>query len=141
MGRSNLDFGCSTGKFAEPNVSAFGELFISGSPDGQAIGYLGNSSFGYVSTSVNYPQIFYQNLLLDSLPVISQIHYEAKLQLLNQYGTGDVNRAFNYCNIFFGDPIIGLNLPPKPNFEITSSSFTLFDEFPLDINDSVEIKV
>ena len=87
------DFGCSTGKFAEPNVSAFGELFISGSPDGQAIGYLGNSSFGYVSTSVNYPQLFYENLLLDSLPVISQIHFEAKLQLLNQYGTGDVNRV------------------------------------------------
>ncbi|MDH3269646.1 MAG: C25 family cysteine peptidase, partial [Ignavibacteria bacterium] len=135
------DFGCSTGKFAEPNVNAFSELFISGSPDGRAIGYLGNSSFGYVSTSVNYPQLFYQNLLLDSLPVISQIHYEAKLQLLNQYGTGDVNRAFNYCNIFFGDPIIGLNLPPKPNFKITSSSFALLDDFPLDINDSVKIKV
>jgi len=33
------DFGCSTGKFAEPDIDAFGELFILGSPDGQAINY------------------------------------------------------------------------------------------------------
>lgn len=32
------DFGCSTGKFAEPD-DAFSELFISASGDGQAIAY------------------------------------------------------------------------------------------------------
>ena len=135
------DFGCSTGKFAEPDVDSFGELFISASPDGQSIAYLANSSWGYVSTSVNYPQLFYQQLLLDSLPVISEVHYLAKLQLLSQYGTGDVNRVFNYCNILFGDPLIGFKLPPKPNFSITNSSFRLIDDFPLDIDDSVKIKV
>ncbi|HSW54928.1 MAG TPA: C25 family cysteine peptidase, partial [Ignavibacteriaceae bacterium] len=135
------DFGCSTGKFAEPNVSAFGELFICGSLDGQAIGYLGNSSFGYVSSSVNYPKLFYQNLLLDSLPVISRVHYMAKLQLINQFGTSDVNRAFNYCNIFFGDPILEFKLPPKPNFRIDNGSFTLIDNFPLDTEDSIQIKL
>jgi hypothetical protein len=141
--RLNLisDFGCSTGKFAEPNVSAFSELFILGSTEGQAIGYLGNSSFGYLSTSINYPRLFYQKLLLDSLSAISQIHYLAKLQLLNQYGTGDVNRALNYCNLFFGDPLIELKLPPKPNFSITGSSFALLDEFPVEINDSVMLKI
>ncbi|MCU0413479.1 MAG: C25 family cysteine peptidase, partial [Ignavibacteriaceae bacterium] len=84
------DFGCSTGKFAEPDVDAFGELFLSASSDGQAIAYLGNSSWGYVSTSVNYPQLFYEQLLLDSSQVISEAHYLAKVNLLNQYGTGDV---------------------------------------------------
>jgi hypothetical protein len=133
------DFGCSTGKFAEPDVDAFGELFISASNDGQAIAYLGNSSWGYVSTSVNYPQLFYGQLLLDSLPVISEIHYLAKLQLFNLYGTGDVNRVFNYCNILFGDPLIGFKLPPKPNFSVTNESFSLANSFPLDIDDSVQV--
>jgi len=141
--RLNLisDFGCSTGKFAEPDVDAFGELFVSASTDGQSISYLGNSSWGYVSTSVNYPRIFYQLLLSDSLPVISKIHYLAKLQLFSQYGTGDVNRVFNYCNVLFGDPLIGFKLPPKPNFAITNESFSLINNFPVDIDDSVHIRV
>lgn len=135
------DFGCSTGKFAEPDVDAFSELFISASPDGQAISYLGNSSWGYVSTSVNFPQLFYEKLLLDSAQVISQAHYSAKIKLLNQYGTSDVNRVFNFSNILFGDPLIQFKLPPKPNFSVKNSSFTLLDEFPLDLGDSVNIKV
>jgi hypothetical protein len=135
------DFGCSTGKFAEPDVDAFGELFVSASTDGQSIAYLGNSSWGYVSTSVNYPQLFYQQLLLDSLPVVSEVHYLAKLQLLGQFGTSDVNRVFNYCNILFGDPLIDFKLPPKPNFSITNKSFSLDNNFPLDNNDSVKVRV
>lgn len=135
------DFGCSTGKFAEPDVDAFGELFISASHDGQAISYLGNSSWGYVSTSVNFPQLFYQQLLQDSLPVISETHYLAKLQLFNLYGTSEVNRVFNYCNILFGDPLIGFQLPPKPNFSITNKSFSLENSFPLDNYDSVKVRV
>ncbi len=135
------DFGCSTGKYAEPDVDAFSELFISASTDGQSINYLGNSSWGYVSTSVNFPLLFYEQLLLDSSQVISQAHYLAKFRLLNLYGTSDVNRVFNYCNILFGDPLIGFKLPPKPNFSVKSSSFTLTDSYPLDIDDSVQVKV
>ncbi len=135
------DFGCSTGKFAEPDVDAFSELFISASTDGQSINYLGNSSWGYVSTSVNFPQLFYEQLLLDSSQIISEAHYLAKIKLLNQYGTSDVNRVFNYCNILFGDPLIGFKLPPKPNFSVKNSSFKLIDSFPLDIDDSVQVKV
>ncbi|MBK9097872.1 MAG: T9SS type A sorting domain-containing protein [bacterium] len=135
------DFGCSTGKFAEPDVDAFGELFVSGSVDGQSIAYLGNASWGYVSTSVNYPQLFYTNLLSDSLPVISRIHYLAKMQLLNQFGTGDVNRVFNYSNILFGDPIIEFRLPQKPNITITEQSFRSENNFPLDTDDSVKVNV
>ena len=107
------DFGCSTGKFAEPDVEAFGELFISASPDGQAITYLGNASWGYISTSINFPRLFYEQLLLDSSLVISETHFLAKYKLLNQYGTGDVNRVFNYSNIFFGDPLIRFQTSTK----------------------------
>lgn len=135
------DFGCSTGKFAEPDIDAFSELFISASPDGQAIAYLGNSSWGYVSTSITYPKLFYEQLLLDSAQVISKAHLLAKMKLLDQYGTGDVNRVFNYCNILFGDPLIGFGLPPKPNLSITNSSISLVNDFPLDTDDSTQISI
>ena len=135
------DFGCSTGKFAEPDVDAFGELFISGSTDGQAIGYLGNASWGYISTSVTYPKLFYDELFSDSSQVISEVHFRAKQRLLSEFGTGDVNRVFNYCNILFGDPLIGFKLPPKPNYSVKNSSFSLVDLFPIDLDDSAQVKI
>ena len=55
------DFGCSTGKFAEPDVDAFSELFISASTEGQSITYLGNSSWGYVSTSTSFSSDFFMS--------------------------------------------------------------------------------
>jgi len=135
------DFGCSTGKFAEPDVDAFGELFVSASTDGQSIAYLGNSSWGYVSTSTIYPQLFYNQLLLDSSFVFSEAHYLAKIELLNQYGTSDVNRVFNYCNILFGDPLITIKLPHKPNFSVSNNLISLVDQFPTDVDDSVKTKI
>lgn len=135
------DFGCSTGKFAEPDVDAFGELFISQSPNGQAIAYLGNSSWGYLSTSLNFPRIFYQRLIQDSTKGIGYIHNLSKIQQLNQSGTNDVTRVFTYCNLLFGDPIIGLRLPEKPNLTISQSNIKLLNEQPNDLLDSVKFQL
>jgi len=135
------DFGCSTGKFAEPDINAFGESFISSSEDGQAINYLGNSSWGYVSTSVTYPKYFYEKLLLDTSQVISQAHFLAKVKLFNETGFGDANRVFNYCNLLFGDPLIEFALPQKPNFAVFDHSFSIVGNNPLDLDDSVTIKI
>ena len=131
------DFGCSTGKFAEPDVDAFGELFISESPDGQAINYLGNTSFGYLSTSLRFPKIFYSKLLIDTITVVSEAHLLSKIQQFQQYGYSDVNRVFSYCNLLFGDPMISLRLPKKPNFEITSADISIEGENPTEFSDSV----
>ncbi|MBK6915095.1 MAG: hypothetical protein IPH11_16045 [Ignavibacteriales bacterium] len=52
------DFGCSTNKFAEPDIIAFGERFCLLTNDGQAIGYVGNSSLGFTSTSYQFQYFF-----------------------------------------------------------------------------------
>ncbi len=134
------DFGCSTAKFAEPDVDAFGELFVSQSNSGQAIHYLGNSSFGFLSTSLNFPKLFYQNLIQDSVKGIGYIHLLSKIQQLNQSGINDVTRLFTYCNLLFGDPIIGLRLPEKPNFIVSSSNINLLTEQPNDLVDTLKFK-
>ncbi len=100
------DFGCSTGKFAEPDIDAFGELFLLNNPDGQAINYLGNTSWGYLSTSLRFPNLFYSQLLVDSASSVGEAHLLAKMKLFNESGFTDVNRVFNYCNLLFGDPAI-----------------------------------
>ncbi len=134
------DFGCSTGKFAEPDVDAFGELFVSESVNGQAIGYLGNSSLGYFSTSLRFPELFYKKLLIDSVTTISKAHVLAKIDQFNYNGYNDVNKVFNYCNILFADPVLKFSLPIKPNFVINSASI-LIPEQVSDQNDSVAVKI
>ena len=134
------DFGCSTGKFAEPDVSCFGELFITGSNDGQAITYLSNSSWGYISTATTFPTFFYDQFLRDSITNVGEAHLLAKVQLLQQDGYSDVNRVFDYCNILFGDPLVNLKIPPKPNLEISSADIQLSNSNPSDQDNLLPVK-
>jgi len=133
------DFGCSTGRFAEPDVNAFSELFVAQSDDGQAISYIGNSSFGYLSTSLSFPKLFYKSLMKDSVLTLGETHFYAKNLLFSNYGISEVNRVFNYCNLLFGDPIIEFTLPKLPNFKFTENSFTLTQKNPNDRLDSVNV--
>jgi hypothetical protein len=135
------DFGCSTGKFAEPDVDAFGELFVAQSPNGQAIAYLGNSSWGYLSTSLRFPRYFYRALIQDSIKGFGYAHTISKIRQLNETGTSDINRVFTYCNLLLGDPIIGLKLPEKPNLFINSASVKILTEQPNDQLDSIKFRI
>lgn len=135
------DFGCSTGKFAEPDYEAFGELFIVEQPDGQAISYLGNSSLGYLTTSLRFPNLFYTKLLKDTVTSVGRAHWLAKSQQFTQFGFSEVNRVFNYCNLLFGDPIVSFRTPLKPNFAVRENSFWLLSETPNDMTDSIEIAI
>lgn len=131
------DFGCSTGKFAEPDVDAFGELFVAQSVNGQAIAYLGNSTLGYLSTSLRYPGLFYKKILVDSVVTLSKAHMQAKLEQFSIYGFNDVNRVFNFSNILFNDPILKFAVPQKPNFIVNQNSISLTPSQVPDLVDSV----
>jgi len=131
------DFGCSTGKFAEPDIKAFGELFVNGI-DGEAIGYTGNSSLGYLT---NLPELFYSKMLKENILEIGKAHTMAKMNLINTYGNNTVNQVLMYCNLLFSDPIIKLKVPTKPNLVIAPKDVTLEKDFLDDSIDSVGIKV
>ena len=76
------DFGCSTGRFAEPDVLSFSQLFML-DDDGQAIAYIGNASLGFVSTSLAITKLFYKKILQENITNISEAHKLAKLELRN----------------------------------------------------------
>ncbi|MCW9094460.1 MAG: C25 family cysteine peptidase, partial [Ignavibacteriaceae bacterium] len=135
------DNGCSTGKFAEPDIDAFGELFLDQDPTGQAIAYLGNSSLGYTSTSFRMPEVFYTRLIVDTTMNIGEAHFLSKMDNFSQSGFGDVNRLYNYCNILLGDPIIKFAFPDKPNFVVNQNSIKFSKEFVTDTQDSIDIKI
>lgn len=132
------DFGCSTAKFAEPDVDSFGGLFIN---EGQTIAYIGNTSLGFSSTTLMVPQFFYGKILQDTINRISMAHFSAKQKMFNELGSTGSYRIFSMTNTLLGDPIINLALPNKPNLAIAPSDITMLSQTPTDQDDSTGLKV
>ncbi|MBI9073498.1 MAG: hypothetical protein JEY94_17985 [Melioribacteraceae bacterium] len=133
------DFGCSTGKFGEPDIVSFSEAFTNGL-EGDAIGYVGNSSLGFSSTSSLFPSMFYEELIRSEFSNVGEAHLNAKIRLITQYGLSDVNKVFLYCNNLFADPVISLSIPKKINLNIKNSDIEL-DKIIDDNQDSTNIFV
>ena len=127
------DFGCSTAKFAEPDVDAFSNLFVLNS---QAIAYIGNSSLGYTSTSLTAPKYFYESIFSDSIYKIARAHSFAKQKIFDHFGSGGAYRIFAFTNTFIGDPIVDLAVPTKPNFFISENDIELLSP---NVNDQMGI--
>jgi len=134
------DFGCSTGKFAEPDIKSFAELFVAGS-HANAIGFIGNSSLGFISTTTTFPQLFYKRLISKNNTSIGEAYLNAKIDLLQQYGNTDVFRIFTLCNTLFVDPIIKLKIPSKPNLYIDQNGIKLNSTIVESSTDSIKIVV
>ena len=133
------DFGCSTARFAEPDITSFSELFVNGL-SGQAIGYIGNSSLGFTSTSYTAPKLFYEKILIDTVLTLGDAHRLTKLKLLSTYGSTGTYRLFALTNSLVGDPIIRIKLPSKANLLISNSNIKILGNLSDDI-DSVLCKV
>jgi len=134
------DFGCSTAKFAEPDVLSFSELAVS-NLQGQAIGYIGNSSIGFTSTAYSFPQVFYKTLLVDTSASIGDVHRLSKIAYIKQFGTSDIYGLFIKTNSLVGDPIVRLPIPTKPNITFSNSVISMSPERPTDQSDSLQLKV
>ncbi|MFA6541814.1 MAG: C25 family cysteine peptidase, partial [Bacteroidota bacterium] len=139
------DFGCSTGKFAEPDVVSFSELAVS-EANGQAIGYIGNSSLGFTSTALgngnplnSFPKYFYKKLLIDTSASIGDVHRLARIDYLKQFGSSGAYGLFAKTNSLIGDPIVRLPIPTKPNYSIANSVMEISPENPTDQTESIGI--
>ncbi len=134
------DFGCSTAKFAEPDIICFGERFLLDN-NGQAICYIGNSSLGFTTTAINVPDEFYGSLFRDSLREVGSAHITAKTKLFEKLGNSGVNKIFAYTNSLLGDPTVQLKIPTKPNLLLNSSSVILPGSSIQESSDSVKIGI
>lgn len=132
------DFGCSTARFAEPDVISFSQTFVN---RGQAIAYIANSSLGFTSTSYTFPQLFYKKILADSVHTIGDAHRMAKMELITRYGSSGPYQLFVLTNTLIGDPVISLKLPSKPNLKISQSDIRILDNNLSDSQDSLKLKI
>lgn len=134
------DFGCSTGKFGEPDVDCFAEQFLL-YPTGQPIAYISNSSLGFTSTAAIAPNLFYTSMLLDSLWKPSEALRTAKIKMFQQFGNSSTNQLFAMTNTYFGDPFLALKIPPKSNFIFENEAISLSPQNPDDTHDSVKLSM
>lgn len=134
------DFGCSTARFAEPDVTSFSQLFTIGN-DGQALAYVGNASLGFVSTSLLMPKLFYKKILQENIFTVSKAHKEAKLEMLQTYGSTGIYELFSLTNTLIGDPVLTLPIPNKPNFIVKEEGIKLNSCLLTDLQDSVEVTI
>jgi hypothetical protein len=130
------DFGCSTAKFAEPDVLSFSEMAVNGL-QGQAISYIGNSSAGFTSTAFDFPKYFYKKLLIDTSASLGDVHRLAKIDYIKQHGTSDSYGLFIKTNTLIGDPIVKLPIPTKPNYSFSNTIITVIPQRPTEQMDSV----
>lgn len=134
------DFGCSTSKFAEPDVTSFSELFTL-SNIGQALGYFGNSSLGFLSTSTIFPKLFYKNILVNNITRVSEAHKLSKIEMLQSYGSSGVYKLFSLTNCFIGDPVLKLQIPEKTNLVIEQTGFNILESQITDLDDSISVEI
>jgi len=132
------DFGCSTARFAEPDIVSFSQLFTLDDV-GQCLGYIGNSSLGFISTSISMPKFFYKKILAENIHNVSEAHKLAKLEMLQTYGSTGVYALFALTNTLIGDPLITLPIPQKPNFVTLSEDIDINTDLITDLQDSVEV--
>ncbi|MEI7812397.1 MAG: C25 family cysteine peptidase [Ignavibacteria bacterium] len=133
------DFGCSTARFAEPDITSFAELFVN-NQNGQAIAYIGNASLGFTSTAQNFPALFYGTILKDSVYNISEALKLAKVKMLQKYGSSGVYSVFSLTNTLIGDPIIRLPIPTLPNLSTNNKDISMETKTVNDQLDSIKVK-
>ena len=134
------DFGCSTNKFGEPDIVSFGERFLLNN-DGQAIGYIGNSSLGFTTTSLTIPVYFYDIILKSITKEIGNAHLSAKDSMFSKIGTSGVYSIFALTNSLIGDPILRIKIPLKPNLKISNSDLLFNEESINDTKDSIHLSI
>jgi hypothetical protein len=134
------DFGCSTGKFAEPDVAPFAELFVT-DVDGDAIGYIGNSSLGFQSTARTLPSLFYSIVVTERSNSVGDAHAEMKRRLITNYGNNAVNRISVRSNTLVGDPIVALPIASKMNLVARNNWIVPEDKVYKDNEDSAVFRV
>jgi hypothetical protein len=136
------DFGCSTGKFAEPNIRSFSEQFVVGTHS-SAIGYIGNSSLGFEFIATKLPECFYEELMADSTHAIGKDMFLGKMLTMNQNGWNNspMARQMMLTNTLIGDPAVRLSVPSLPNLFISSSMISSSPGIPSDDNDVASLTI
>ena len=132
-----IAMGCYGGNFT--GEKSFGERWITQKERG-AIGYLANSSAGYISHLRDYGKSFYDNYFQNNLgKPVGEIIRESFLSYTAESQSIQIRNHARQMNLQ-GDPAIILHHPTLPDYEINAAGVSFFPDNFSAQTDSFEIR-
>jgi len=148
---------CHTGRFANPEITNFGENFVNYS-DAGAIGFTGSSGWGFVYQDEVFAKKLFETVLTDTVRQMGAALALAKIKFWEEiYPTVRAESVVHQYSLL-GDPALKLTLPDKPDLVLKEQDVdwlpyspveddSLLDigvkiwNFGLNTSDSVQLKV
>lgn len=124
------DISCSTVRFAEPLIEAFGERMILGGAGG-AIGYLGSSGFGFESPLRIIADTMYARVARDTVRELGRMLFAAKVELWKK-GLSSLNTQALDQFTLLGDPATRLAVATQPDYTMDQNQITVVPDQPTD---------
>lgn len=140
--------GCYGGDFTSPSAT-FGERWLV-QPQRGAIGYIGNSSEGFLTPLQDYAEELYQklfgNMLGDRIGDILKVHTNDYVDIHANSAGGVTQNEIGYRNNIRqmnlqGDPMVKIHTPQKPDLAIDESSIYFAPSTLTSFLDSFKINI
>ncbi|MBN1155338.1 T9SS type A sorting domain-containing protein [candidate division KSB1 bacterium] len=131
---------CHTGRFANPEITNFGENFVL-IPGNGAIGFMGSSGWGFVAEDEQFARRLFKSVFVDTVQGFGAAITLAKLKLWTESGQSVSTRSVVYQYSLLGDPALNLTLPDKPDIVADQSSLTWDVDNPVESDSTLSFDV
>jgi hypothetical protein len=131
---------CHTGRFANPEITNFGENFVNYSEAG-AIGFTGSSGWGFVYEDEVFAKKLFETVLKDTVRQMGAALTLAKIKFWEElYPTTRTESVVHQYSLL-GDPALKLTLPESPELVVKEKDINWLPISPVEIDSLLEIGV
>lgn len=130
---------CHTGRFANPEITSFGEHFVITENKG-AIGFWGTTGWGYVFQDNVLLRHLFSTTMIDTSHLLGEATTYSKFKLWEELGTNIYNISTIHQYTLIGDPIANLTLPEKPDLTIQQENIEFEPNSPVEADSTVLVK-
>ncbi len=112
---------CHTGRFANPQLTNFGELFVN-TPDIGAIGFMGTTGWGFVYTDERFARSVFETALRDTVHQLGKAIALAKVKLWGSFTHNIRTESVISQYSLLGDAALHLALPETPDLVLNQNA-------------------
>lgn len=131
---------CHTGRFANPDITSFGEHFIFADAKG-AVAFWGTTGWGYVFQDNILLNHLFKTTMLDTCHFIGVGMTYAKYKMWEDLGPSVYNNNIIHQYTLLGDPLLDLALPEKPDVTVQAEDVVFSTPSPSESDSSMNVGV
>jgi len=130
---------CHTGRFANPDLTSFGEHFIFADDKG-AVAFWGTTGWGYVFQDNILLSHLFETTMLDTSHFMGVATTYAKYKLWEELGPSVYNNNIIHQYTLLGDPLLDLALPEKPDVTVQAEDLVFSSPSPSESDSSLNVR-